>query len=183
MRIYWFLIFFLISYYSISQTSTIRGTLRDTILGQPIKSADVLLFRIADSVVIKKLQTNENGSFFISDLQIDTMLLIISKAGFSDKLFYISKTSSNIIDLGTIALSRETVQLDEVVISGYKTPVYYNHDTLVYIADSVKLRQNSTVEDLLKKYGKGRERKSEIRKFDTIEAKAVVANQILPLIE
>ncbi|MBK7442780.1 MAG: DNA gyrase/topoisomerase IV subunit A [Bacteroidetes bacterium] len=31
-------------------------------------------------------------------------------------------------------------------------------------------------EDLLKKYGKGRERKSEIRKFDTIEAKAVVAN-------
>lgn len=31
-------------------------------------------------------------------------------------------------------------------------------------------------EDLLKKYGKGRERKTEIRKFDTIEAKAVVAN-------
>ncbi len=31
-------------------------------------------------------------------------------------------------------------------------------------------------EELLKKYGKGRERKTEIRKFDTIEAKAVVAN-------
>ena len=31
-------------------------------------------------------------------------------------------------------------------------------------------------EELLKKYGKGRERKTEIRKFDVIEAKAVVAN-------
>lgn len=31
-------------------------------------------------------------------------------------------------------------------------------------------------EELLRKYGKGRERKTEIRKFDTIEAKAVVAN-------
>ena len=31
-------------------------------------------------------------------------------------------------------------------------------------------------EDLLKKYGKGRERKTEIRKFDVIEAKSVVAN-------
>lgn len=31
-------------------------------------------------------------------------------------------------------------------------------------------------ENLLKKYGKGRERKTEIRKFDTIEAKLVVAN-------
>lgn len=31
-------------------------------------------------------------------------------------------------------------------------------------------------ENLLKKYGKGRERKTEIRKFDTIEAKSVVAN-------
>ncbi|MFN3940536.1 MAG: DNA gyrase/topoisomerase IV subunit A, partial [Chitinophagales bacterium] len=31
-------------------------------------------------------------------------------------------------------------------------------------------------EELLRKYGKGRERKTEIRKFDTIEARAVVAN-------
>lgn len=31
-------------------------------------------------------------------------------------------------------------------------------------------------EELLRKYGKGRERKTEVRKFDTIEARAVVAN-------
>jgi hypothetical protein len=153
MRKYLFLYLFLtiISFHSFSQNVTIRGYVHDSMFKVPLQNATVKLF--IDSIFIKQTITNESGFFKLDDLNREgSESLIISVIGYSDKLFHFPRNSPNkIIDCDTISLSAKIFQMNAVEISAFNQPIYYNHDTLTYVADSFKVKQNATVEDLLKK--------------------------------
>ncbi len=77
---------------------------------------------------------------------------MISHPQFGDKLFYlIGNEAKRDFVFEKIILPPKSVSLDEVTILAYKDPVYYKGDTLVYTADSFKVKQNANVEDLLKR--------------------------------
>lgn len=153
MRKYLFLFLTIISFHAFSQNVTIRGYVQDSLFKTPIPNATVKLFRIKDAVFIKQTITNEKGFFQLDNLdRINIEKLIISVVRYNEKLFHFSNgTLSNVINCDTIFLSQKVFQLDAVEIPAFNKPIYYNHDTLTYLADSFNVKQNATVEDLLKK--------------------------------
>ncbi len=146
-----FLTFF-ITGISFSQQMIITGTVQDTATKSPLPNSVTMAVRLKDSVLIAFTRTDANGNFTLNNLKIDTLELIVSNPLFGDQSFYIIGSPSNTsFHMGTIVLPPKNKQLKEVIIYAFKDPVYYKGDTLVYSADSFKVKPNATVEDLLKK--------------------------------
>lgn len=135
-----------------AQTITIQGTVSDTAAGKPLQNAVVLASRLADSVLIAHSRTNEQGFFFIPNLPIDTYQVIIEHTLFGDQLFFVlGNKQQPEIDFGKIAMPPKSLSLKEVTVFGNSEAIFYKGDTLVYSADSFKVKANANVEDLLKK--------------------------------
>jgi hypothetical protein len=135
-----------------AQHMQISGSVRDTSATNPLPNAVAMAVRLSDSVLVDFTRSNENGLFSLRDLPLDTYQVIISHPAFAEALFIVSGSPQNyIFDFGKVVLPPRTQQLNEVTILGFKDPVYYKGDTLIYTADSFKVKPNATVEDLLKK--------------------------------
>ncbi|MCZ8284546.1 MAG: carboxypeptidase-like regulatory domain-containing protein, partial [Bacteroidia bacterium] len=107
---------------------------------------------LMDSTLVNFTRTDENGLFKLQSLPIDTYQVIISHPKFADQAYFIFGDKKNLdYDFGKIILQPKNVSLDEVTIFAFKDPIYYKGDTLIYTADSFKVKANATVEDLLKK--------------------------------
>ncbi len=152
MRHFLILVCFLFSMQVFSQTMTISGNVQDTIAKTPLRNSVAMAIRIKDSVLIAHTRTDENGAFKLSGLPIDTVQVIISNSKFNEQTFYVFGSAKNFeFDFGKVVLPPKSQQLGEVIIYAFKDPVYYKGDTLVYTADSFKVKPNATVEDLLRK--------------------------------
>ncbi|MGZ3863234.1 MAG: outer membrane beta-barrel protein [Bacteroidia bacterium] len=143
----------MISFSGITQNlMQVGGNVQDTTAKKPLQNAVAMAVRLSDSLLVKYGRTNENGIFLLKDIPIDTYQVIISYPHLADRFFIITGSKENtVFDFGRIILSPNTQQLNEVVIYAFKDPIYYRGDTLVYTADSFKVKPNATVEDLLKK--------------------------------
>lgn len=131
---------------------SISGNVQDTVSKTPMKNAVAMVIRIKDSVLVAHTRTNEKGFFTLPNLTIDTVQVIISDSKFAEQSFYVfGSAASHEFDFGKIILPAKSQQLNEVIIYAYKDPVYYKGDTLIYTADSFKVKPNATVEDLLRK--------------------------------
>ena len=152
MRKYLSFLLVIISTHAFSQRMSISGNVLDTVAKKPLQYAVAIAVRIKDSTLVAYARTDVNGHFQLKGLPIDTFQVIISNPRFGDQSYYIfGSVANNVFDFGKIVLPPKTQQLNEVVIYAFKDPVYYKGDTLVYAADSFKVRPNATVEDLLKK--------------------------------
>jgi hypothetical protein len=145
-------LFCLITLQGFSQKMNISGTVIDTVSGIPVQNALATAVRIKDSILVSFTRTDANGRFQLKDLSIDTVQVTVSSAKTGEQTYYVFGSSANSeFDFGKIILPPKSQQLNEVVIYAFKDPVYYKGDTLVYTADSFKVKPNATVEDLLKK--------------------------------
>lgn len=135
-----------------SQQMTISGSIQDTAVNRPLPNSVAMVIRLKDSVLVAFTRSDDKGDFSLSNLKIDTLELIVSNARFGDRSYYIIGSAVNTtFNLGTVVLPPKNKDLKEVVIYAFKDPVYYKGDTLMYTADSFKVKPNATVEDLLKK--------------------------------
>lgn len=147
-----FALFFIISCHVFGQKMNISGTVQDTVSKTPLPYSVATAVRIKDSILVAFARTDANGRFELKNLPIDTVQVTISNPKFSDQTYYVFGSLANHdFDFGKIILPPKSQQLKEVVIYAFKDPVYYKGDTLVYTADSFKVKPNATVEDLLKK--------------------------------
>lgn len=146
------LFFISLFFHSFSQKLNVSGNVQDTAAKQPLPYAVVMAVRLMDSTLVKYTRTDENGLFKLESLPIDTYQVIISHPKFADQAYFIFGDKKNLdYDFGKIILQPKNVSLDEVTIFAFKDPIYYKGDTLIYTADSFKVKANATVEDLLKK--------------------------------
>jgi len=130
----------------------ITGNVQDTVLKAPLQYATVMVLRLKDSLLINFTRTDAKGHFEFKNLNMDTVVVLISNPRFNDQTIYVlGSTTNNNFDFGNVVMPIKSQQLNEVVIYAYKDPVYYKGDTLIYTADSFKVKPNATVEDLLKK--------------------------------
>lgn len=145
-------IFCLFCFQSFSQKIYIHGEIVDTLSKTPLKSAVAIAVRLKDSVLFGYTRSDTYGKFEFKDLPIDTFQVIVSHPQFADASYYVIGSKENQeFNFGKIILPPKSLEVKEVVIFAYKDPVYYKGDTLVYTADSFKVKPNAVVEDLLKK--------------------------------
>lgn len=130
----------------------VSGNLQDTAAKTPLTGAVAIAVRLSDSALVKFARSDKDGFFKLKDMPIDTYQVIISHPQFSDQVFIVIGSEKNsVYDFGKIIMPLKSQQLSEIVVYAFKDPIYYRGDTLVYTADSFKVKPNATVEDLLKK--------------------------------
>lgn len=144
--------FLIVTTFSFGQKMKITGTVYDSTGTQVIQDVIAIAVRLKDSVLLDYSRTNAQGQFELKNVALDTFTLIISHYKFDDRSYFIfgSKENSE-IDIPNIHLLVRPREIQEVVVYANKNPIYFRGDTLVYVADSFKVKENAVVEDLLKK--------------------------------
>lgn len=146
-----FFAFLFIGYSSFAQKMTVSGSVVDTIYKEPVRNALAMAIRTKDSTLLGFQRTDMNGAFAF-DFPIDTIRLVIRHPNYGDFNSIIAgSVGNNSFDLSNTPMPDKSTGLDEVVIYANKTPVYYRGDTLVFVADSFKVKENAVVEDLIRK--------------------------------
>ena len=171
------IVFFLIFIgQSFSQQMTVKGNVIDTLNNNnPTENVVVMVMRLSDSVLLGFDRTDYKGEFSIENLPIDTVEIIISHHKSDDKIiFFMGSNTNKELNLINTILPGKSEMINEVTIYANKEPIYFRGDTLVYVADSFKTKQNAVVEDLLKKLPG-----IDIDKNGTITSQGLAVNKIL----
>ncbi|TKC13114.1 TonB-dependent receptor [Pedobacter polaris] len=142
-----------ISYYSNAQTGgSATGKVLNSKDKSPVDYASVAVKRLSDSTTVGGTNTGANGSFTISGLALGKYKLYVVYIGLKtiNKEFELTAASPT-INFGDLTMENTGVQLNTVVVQGEIPPVVVKKDTLEFDAKTIKVKENSVVEDLLKK--------------------------------
>ncbi|PZR25114.1 MAG: hypothetical protein DI535_19380 [Citrobacter freundii] len=132
-----------------SQSSSIKGSARDTLEKKNLSNAVISLLRPADSVLVKFARSNASGDFKIGDLDGGEYIMLITYPKFADYSDKIKLPAGQELNLGQIPLTPKSQLLSEVIVRANNT-IRVKGDTTEFNADSFKVREGATVEDLLK---------------------------------
>ncbi len=144
--------FLFISIIGKTQQKTVTGNVSDSIARQNLSKAVVMLLREKDSTLVSFARTTEKGAFEIKNIGPGNYLIRVYYPGyafFSDKIA-LSETAPS-LNFGNIFLYSKAHILEEVIVRQHGTAIRFKNDTTEFIADSFKVREGATVEDLLKK--------------------------------
>jgi hypothetical protein len=133
----------------LAQTALVTGKIRDTADGRNLTNAVISLLQKKDSTLYKFSRTDKSGNFQLTNLIAGNYILLVSYPKFADYAdeIIVSNTST---DLGTLALTQKTKLLQTVLIRSAGA-IRIKGDTTEFVADSFKVREGATVEELLKK--------------------------------
>jgi hypothetical protein len=131
-----------------AQQVTIRGQVSDSSEKKTLPSGIVSLLRQSDTVLVNFVRTGKDGKFEFPKTDTGSYFLLVTYPRFAD---YMEKLTVNTdLDLGAINLTLKSKVLSEVVIRSGAS-IRIKGDTTEFVADSFKLKEGATVEDLLKK--------------------------------
>jgi hypothetical protein len=130
---------------------TIKANVIDTNTQTVVRNAVGIVKRVRDSVLLDFKRSDKYGHMEFT-LPIDTVefTIIHPEYGVFRAFFFGSKETNEFI-MDTLAMPDKSTDLDEVLIYANRNPIYYRGDTLVYVADSFKVKENAVVEDLIRK--------------------------------
>lgn len=145
------LISFLISISSavFAQSATVKGKVTDTLDKKNLSNAVITLIDKKDSVIITFTRSDAKGDFILNNIPAGKYYVIVSYpkfANYSDEIDAITKQEHN---LGIVPLT-QTAKLLENVIVRSGSSIRIKGDTTEFTADSFKVKEGATVEDLLK---------------------------------
>jgi outer membrane receptor protein involved in Fe transport len=125
----------------------VSGIVKDE-SGQTVIGATIILKSKTDTISVA---TNEDGVFIIKGVKQNTFNVTVNSVGLKPfvQKYAFSDTKKNIV-LDPITLKTDAKELALVTING--TPsITYKTDTVEYRASDYKVRENATVDELLKK--------------------------------
>ena len=130
----------------------VTGTVIEEGTNAPIEQATVRLLSVKDSTMVSGVATSLNGDFTLKHVKVGSYLLHITFIGFEPLYQPLRITGkTNPVKLGKLAMADGSILLGEAVIVGKAPEVTVRNDTTEYNADSYKVSEGSTLEDLLKK--------------------------------
>ena len=146
------LFFFLFCYLAQGQAQPfmVRGSVTDTMNATPLSLASVVLIRTSDSVIAARARTRPDGRF---ETKVNTQgkyFLRVTFPGFADYIDVVNVKKAN-TDLGDLPMISKSHLLQEFVLTQQISAIKIKGDTTEYMADSFKVKEGATVEDLLKK--------------------------------
>ncbi len=135
---------------SAQTTVTVSGKISDTALHSPLQNASIVLLHARDSVLAGFGRANAEGDFKIMADSAGKYILLVSYPGYATYSDEISLRQPQTA-LGTLPLSSREHLIQEVVIKRRMAAIKVVGDTTEYAADSFKVAEGASVEDLLKK--------------------------------
>ena len=132
-----------------AQTSSLKGTVKDTLEKKVLTNAVVALLSKKDSSLYKFTRSGKDGSFQFIDVMPGKYMLLVSYPKFADYTEDIA-IKPEPTELGLVALTQRSQLLQTVLIKSAGA-IRIKGDTTEFVADSFKVREGATVEELLKK--------------------------------
>ena len=112
-------------------TITITGKIIETNNGEPIEFATVLVGDPINQKPIVGTTTLQDGSFVLETTASD-FYIEVSFIGFTTQRFDNPTITNNKIELGTVSISEDSQQLDEVVVEGEISQTVFKLDKRVF---------------------------------------------------
>ncbi len=139
---------FFICFSSFGQKAIINGKLSDSTENRDLHYAVISLLRVNDTTLAAFTRTDATGRFSFLSADTGQYLILVTYPHFADYMDRIEVRGNT--ELGTVYLTPTSKLLDEVVIRT-GTAIRIKGDTTEFTADSFKVREGATVEELLKK--------------------------------
>lgn len=136
---------------SLAQEMKIKAHLVDTNSQTVVRDAVGIIVRVRDSVILDFKRSDKYGNMNFS-LPVDTVQLNVIHPDYSVyRSFFFGSAENKEFNLDPLPMPDKALALEEVTIYANRTPIFYRGDTLVYVADSFKVKENAVVEDLIRK--------------------------------
>lgn len=133
-----------------SQSQTLKGTLKDTSENRVLVNTVISVLSKKDSVLVKFTRADKDGNFKIQGLKEGSYILMVTHPYMGDYFDNIEIKADAPADLGNVHLTPKSKLLSEVIVKS-GSPIKIKGDTLVYTADSFKVRPGANVEELLRR--------------------------------
>lgn len=133
---------------NLAAQTIVNGTVKDTAEKNVLPFAVVSLLQ-KDSTLYKFTRSDKTGAFQLRDVKPGDYRLLITYPKFADYSDNI-KVEQAPLDLGLVPLTQQTKLLEAVIIKSAGA-IRIKGDTTEFVADSFKVREGATVEELLKK--------------------------------
>ncbi|MFT3911862.1 MAG: outer membrane beta-barrel family protein [Ferruginibacter sp.] len=142
-------VFLLVFGFSYSQSSKIKGSVKDTVANIPVYNAVVALLTPKDSVLKSFTRTKPDGSFNLENIPQGKYIMMVMQPMFGD---YVEDIEINTAEqtFPAIPLTSKSKLLAAIIIKS-GSPIKIKGDTTIYTADSFNVSANANVEELLKK--------------------------------
>ncbi len=144
------LILLLSGQYCNGQNYAVKGVVMDTLNSNALYRGSVVVMRVKDSVIEAYSHTGPDGKFELKLPKDGKYILRITFPSFADfvDVINVKKTTT---DLGMLPMVSKEHLLKEFVLTQQYSAIKIKGDTTEYMADSFKVKEGATVEDLLKK--------------------------------
>ncbi|MDB5232045.1 MAG: TonB-dependent receptor, partial [Chitinophagaceae bacterium] len=131
------------------QKATLNGVIRDTINKTTLSNTSVSLLRAKDSVLYKYTRSKQDGKFELTNIDPGKYILMITHFTYADYYDTLS-LSGAAVELNSVDLTLKAKLLENVTVRQTLAAMRMKGDTLEYRADSFKVRQGASIEELLK---------------------------------
>lgn len=135
-----------------AQTTAIKGTVIDTLNNQKLQNAVISILTKKDSVLYSYTRSVAEGNFIINNIVGGKYIVLVTYPGYADYYDTINVAINATIQLGIIQLTTKAHLLEDVTVVQKIASVRMKGDTVVYKADSFKVKSGASVEDLLKQF-------------------------------
>lgn len=144
-----FLLTLLFTTSAIAQGHTIRGRVVASKEGAALRSANVVLVQLPDSVS-KGTVTDANGRFALENVRSGSYLLRVSYIGYATVVRELRVGAEDVM-VGRIALDEDEIALGEVEVTGKAPMAVAKEDTVEFNTQAFKVNRDATAEDLVTK--------------------------------
>ena len=151
MRFIAFLVFSMIGFVSLAQTANITGRVTDSITGEPLEYANVVLYLPADSSMVSGSVTNNSGEFTIAKLKPGKYFVKAQFLGYEimqSADYELSKNQR--MDIGTISLKPSGLMVEEVNVKGARINAITKIDKQTFDAAQFESAKGGNAVDVLR---------------------------------
>lgn len=131
--------------------SKISGIVLDSAAAKGVEFASIALFNVAENKTVDGTTADEAGKFAITKVAPGTYKLMISFIGYQDKAVNVKIEKGKDVELGSIQLSANVQNLQEVTITGEKSLIEEKVDRMVFNAEKDITSKGGDASDLLRK--------------------------------
>ncbi len=134
----------------LSQTSSLKGTVVDSVEKANLQNTVISILRKSDSVLVKYTRADKSGLFSVSNIKSGDYILMATHPYFGDFIDNIEIKQGEQKDLGKLYMTPKSKLLAEVILKS-GSPIRIKGDTTIYTADSFRVRPGANVEELLRR--------------------------------
>jgi len=136
---------------SAKNTTSITGKVFDEKTGTPIQFSNVILYNKKDSTQTSGTVTDKKGEFTLSGIKTGSYYMKVSFIGYATKKIdrvSVLNLSQN-LNLGNIYLIQSSINLNDVIVKGKRSPISYELDKKVIDVSQMKTAMSGTAADVL----------------------------------